>query len=527
MVAVVGRPAERQLAQIAGTDDEAARAVGEVHEFERAHARLAVFIRHVEHGFVLPDVGKVAVDGARDRDLLKRHAQLLAEDLGVRAGAVRRAEARHRHGQHVLRRAAELPHRAHGNEQGECAVQPAGDADDGGLCMRVGDAFGQPVGLHGEDELAALGAGGAVGRDERRRRDVPRQLHLPQRQVEHDRLVAFALGLERRAAAALADHAAEVELRAGVAGAEGPGFRQQRAVFIDEVVRGKDHVGRGFAVSGVGVEIRAQQPRRLLPHERAAVVGLADGLVAGREVRDHGCARERVVRARRQRGPQVLAHLGRETKLRHLRAAKQQLCAKRHLLPGKVQRAHAGGRGVELPLFVKLTVVRQICFRHQTQQLPMADNGGTVVELAVHRDGQAHERHEVERCARLQNGGKSFGRGALERLLEKQIAARVAGQPQLGEHCQLHAVRRCALHGGDGLLRVERTVGHAQRGRDRAGFEKTVDHDASVLSNGKTRSAKRSGFCGCYIILHFSPSGKSLFRDRAADFQGTMFVRTR
>lgn len=152
----------------------------------------------------------------------------------------------------------------------------------------------------------------------------------------------------------------------------------------------------------------------------------------------------------------------------------------------------------------------------------MADDGGTVVELSVHCDRQSHEGHEVKGRARLEHGGEPFCRGALERLLEKQVAARVAGQPQLGKHRQLRTVRRRALHGGDGLLCVECTVGHAQRGRDRAGFEKTVDHGASVLSKsdrpaqqslpaqrknafsaiviGKTRSAKRSGFCGCYII---------------------------
>ena len=119
---------------------------------------MAVFIRHVEHGLVLPNVGKVAVDGARNRDLLKRHAQLVAEDLGVGARAVRRAEARHRHGQHVLRRAAELLHRAHGHEEREAAVQPARDADDGCLCVRMCDALGQTVRLHGKNELAALGA---------------------------------------------------------------------------------------------------------------------------------------------------------------------------------------------------------------------------------------------------------------------------------------------------------------------------------------------------------------------------------
>jgi len=122
-------------------------------------------------------------------------------------------------------------------------------------------------------------------------------------------------------------------------------------------------------------------------------------------------------------------------------------------------------------------------FRHQTQQLPVADDSGAVIELAVDRDGQAHERDKVEPSARLQHGGEPFGCGALERLLEKQVAARVAGQPQFGEHSQLRAIRRCALHGGDGLLCVERAVGHAQCGRDRAGFEKTVDHDVITLSN--------------------------------------------
>ena len=222
----------------------------------------------------------------------------------------------------------------------------------------MGDALGQTVRLHGKNELAALGTGGIVGRDKRRRRDGPRERYLPERQVKRDRCIACIFEPERCAAAALADHASEVELRTGVPCTEGLCLREQRTVFTDEVMRGKDHVGRRLAVPGVGVEVRAQQPRRLLAHERAAVIGLADGLVAGREIRDHGRARERVVRARRQRRPQILAHLDAEAKLRHLRAAEQQFCTEQHLLPGKMQRAHAGGRGIELPPFVKLAVVR-------------------------------------------------------------------------------------------------------------------------------------------------------------------------
>ena len=166
-----------------------------------------------------------------------------------------------------------------------------------------------------------------------------------------------------------------------------------------------------------------------------------------------------------------------------------------------MQRAHAGGRGIELPPFVKLAVVRQVRFRYQTQQLPVADDGGTVVELSVHRDRQSHEGHEVKVRACLEHGGEPSCCGTLERLLEKQVAAGIAGQSQLGKDRQLHAIRRCVLHGGDGLLRVERAVGHAQRGRDGAGFEKTVDHDVITLSKKQS-----SGTAGVGRTVNFQKS---------------------
>ena len=66
MVAVVGRPAERKLRQVAGADHEAAGLVGNVHQHLRALARLAVFIGHVVYGFVMADVGEVLPDGGGD-----------------------------------------------------------------------------------------------------------------------------------------------------------------------------------------------------------------------------------------------------------------------------------------------------------------------------------------------------------------------------------------------------------------------------------------------------------------------------
>ncbi len=59
MIAVVCRPAERKLAQIAGADDKTARLVCEIEQRKRAHSRLRVFIRNVRR--VVLDVAQVTV----------------------------------------------------------------------------------------------------------------------------------------------------------------------------------------------------------------------------------------------------------------------------------------------------------------------------------------------------------------------------------------------------------------------------------------------------------------------------------
>ena len=69
MVAVVGGPAQRQLGEVAGADNEAAGAVGSVHQLEGAHTSLSVLEGDVQHALVLADVGKVAVDRVGDVDL--------------------------------------------------------------------------------------------------------------------------------------------------------------------------------------------------------------------------------------------------------------------------------------------------------------------------------------------------------------------------------------------------------------------------------------------------------------------------
>ena len=481
MVAVVGGPAEGQLTEVARADHETAGAVGEIHQLERAHARLPIFIGHIPHGLVLTDVAEVAADGVRDRDFPEGDAKLLTQNFGIGARPVRGAEAGHGHGEDVRHGTAKLFHRADGGQQRKAAVQTSGDADDGGFRVGVLEPLCKAVCLNFQNQLAALRARGVAARDEGRRRKPARQRDRAERQIKFDARVAVRRRLKAGAAAAFRCQPPKIQLRAGASVAEGAAFRQQRTVFADEIVRGKDHVGGGFAVAGVGIEIGAQEPRGLLRDELTAIFGLSGGLVAGGKIHNDGRAGQCVRRARRQRRPEILADLRRQHEFRHGAAAEQQLRAEQRLLPGEADAPDAGWRGGEVAALIEFAVVRNVGFRNEAEQPPAADDGRAVVELAVHIDRQADGGDQRQRLAGLQNGAERFFGGPLQRLLQKQVAACVAGEAKLGENGELRAVRSGLTHGFDGHFCVIGTVCDPQRRRERADPEKSVYHGCSIL----------------------------------------------
>ena len=83
MVAVVGRPAERELREIPRPDDEAVFRVRDVHQNLRALAGLRVFIHDGPVFGIVPDVAEVHVDRLLDIDRREPHAVGLREHFGV------------------------------------------------------------------------------------------------------------------------------------------------------------------------------------------------------------------------------------------------------------------------------------------------------------------------------------------------------------------------------------------------------------------------------------------------------------
>ena len=192
--------------------------------------------------------------------------------------------------------------------------------------MGVLHALGKALSLDAQNQLAAPGAGGGILRHKRRGGDLPRQGQLHGRQLKLHTGVACRLGHKGRVALALLHHAVQIQLGHGSAALKGGSLGQQGAVFGNQVVPGKSHVGGAFAVACVGVEVGAQQPRGLLPYQVAAVGGLADGLIAGGKVGDHGRPGQCQRAAGRHRAPQILAHFNAQHKAFQLLAAEKQPC---------------------------------------------------------------------------------------------------------------------------------------------------------------------------------------------------------
>ena len=167
----------------------------------------------------------------------------------------------------------------------------------------------------------------------------------------------------------------------------------------------------------------------------------------------------------RQGAPQIFADLHTQHKAGHLAAAEQQRRAKKHLLPADSHRLHLGAAGGELPFFVELAVVGQVGLGHDAQQLPAAQHGGAVVQLAVYQQRQAHQRHGIQRAGLRKQPFQRIQCALLQSALQKQIAAGVAGKAKLREYCQLYPTLRGSLQLLQNLLRVIGAVCHPQGGR--------------------------------------------------------------
>ncbi len=81
MIAIVGGPAERQLRQVAGADDQATDLVRQIHENLGPLSGLGILIGDVMVLWVLTDIGKVLMDSGINTDCAETDTEFTSKGL--------------------------------------------------------------------------------------------------------------------------------------------------------------------------------------------------------------------------------------------------------------------------------------------------------------------------------------------------------------------------------------------------------------------------------------------------------------
>ena len=292
----------------------------------------------------------------------------------------------------------------HGHKQSQRGVQATRKADDRSLGTCVGKAGLEARSLQIEDGLATLGQVTMVGRHKGRAGedavDVERIAqdrlfgqHALKRKFNGRGLRRIVRARPRRRATALGDQTVEVNIgNRHIAGKE-LRRRQLRAVFVDEVLARKDHIGRGLALARVCIGIGTVQARTLIGDEAAAVICLTDNLVRGRRVENHRRTGKRHLGRRGRRHPQVLADFNAHHHILGTlitAAVDKPRTQRNRTLTGKFNPHGIRRRRSKPATLIELAIVGQILLGREAQKLARAAHGGAVVDVFCHRNGQAN-----------------------------------------------------------------------------------------------------------------------------------------
>ena len=393
MVAVVGGPAQRQLAQVARADHQTALHVGDVHQYLRALAGLTVFIGRRAVFGIESDVAEVLRAGVADRNFADRDAQPAHQFQRGVVGAVRGAEAGHGDADDSGAVESQLVERADRDEQGQRRIQSARNADYGLFAAGVHQPFGQPVRLYLENLLAAFAAVRFVLRHERHRVDVAVERRGPESFGD----LHFDYGVLRRPF---------VHAKRGVAAAfefqplnvdighdellfepEASRFAEYPAVFGADAVAGEHQIGGRFAEACRAVDVSREGAGRLLGHELTQVGVLAHRFGRRREVEDHLGAVEREVRRRRNGGPEVLADF--DAEFRAVDPEREGRAEVGALFRDGDRLFRDAGAGCEPAVFVELRIVGDVGLGYDAQHTALRENDGAVVERRAVAQGGA------------------------------------------------------------------------------------------------------------------------------------------
>ena len=366
------------------------------------------------------------------------------------------------------------------HDERQRAVQAARNTHDEALAARPLDARDKPLRLHGENARASYAALIFVLGNERRvgNISVVKARHLGL-YVEQD-------FFKRRGGKSIFPHSLpgdlfHVDFRGYL-------FRsvEKRAAFFeypaalgDDLTSAVDRVRGGFAAARAAIDIDAFELSRLRLNECAAIIALADHLVARRKIQDDvRSARGELLRGRGRR-PEIFAYLAGEGKLAHPSATADDVShgeTRDRLTVAKRRFARHAVEGSEIARLVKFSVSRDIALGIGGYHSSAVQDKGAVIELASAPERRADDDRRVQPARKFGEREHSLVARLEQLFLQKEVSRRIARDPQFGKDDERRALRRRVFRRFCRPFRVRGGIRHDHLGRYRAYFDKSVFH---------------------------------------------------
>ena len=177
---------------------------------------------------------------------------------------------------------------------------------------------------------------------------------------------------------------------------EALGLGEQHAVLPDHRLAVPGQVGGRLALPRGGVDVGGQAPRRRRAGQQAAVLGAADRDRAAGQVGQHRRARQRRLRAGRNRHEHVLADLDVQHEAGQVGRGEQQVGAERRLDVADADDAALVVAGRDLAALVELPVGRQVRLGHHAEHHAAVDDHGGVVDAVPVAQRRADHQHRQQ-----------------------------------------------------------------------------------------------------------------------------------
>ena len=427
----------------------------------------------------MPDITEMNVDRFLNIHFPKLCPKTSGQLTGIIVSTICSSKAWHGHCCNTSSWQVQAIHCSCCHQKCQCGIKTTGNTDDHAFTMGMLHTFLQSHGLDGKNLLTTFLALLLPSRHEGSLVHITvkrciRGFHLISYFHITIRICSYIIG---RIMSSLSHQTFNVQV--SIDSLVGESFRlcQHGAVLCDQMMSPEYQIRGGLSFACAGVDIAAYQTAGLNLHQIPAIGILAGNLITGRQIDDHSRTVHGVADAGRIGRPQIFADLRCHLQARHGFTGKQKICSKGNSCPILPCNRSASNRCCrKMTRLIELTVIGNICLRHQSQQISVRISSCHIVELSVYFQWKTCKEKTVHAFTCRYDLLQRFFRSFQQNILAEQVGTGVTGNAKLRKYNDPGTLLPGFPHQTDGFLCIVLCISHANLRRDRCCLHKSIFH---------------------------------------------------